>query len=173
MESAYDWVSAMITALLVLATLSLCLVRVIRVDGDSMVPTLTDGDRLLLFSAADEYAPGDIVVIDRYTQSPLIKRVIAVAGDTLDIRPTGDVYRNGELLTEPYIQGATVLRDFSGPLTIPEGYLFVMGDNRSVSLDSRSREVGLIFAKDVVGKVVFRVWPPTAIGGVRGRAYTQ
>lgn len=162
--SLYDWISAMIAALVALAVLFTCFMRVVSVDGDSMVPTLLDGDRLMLLEAGGRYADGDIVVIDRYTQEPLIKRVIAGAGETVEITADGRVYRDGVQLSEPYIQGKTVLRDFDGPLQIPEGYLFVMGDNRAVSLDSRSAEVGLIPEKDVVGKVILRLWPFPRIG---------
>ena len=155
----YDWLSAMIVALTVLVLLFTFCFRIVGVDGESMVPTLQDGDRLVLISAVHTYAAGDVVVVDRYTKEPLIKRVIAVAGDTIDIRSDYTVMINGQILQEPYIQGTTVLRDFSGPITVPDGYLFVMGDNRSVSLDSRSAEVGMVSVKDVVGVARLRIWP--------------
>ena len=164
---AYDWISAMIVALTVLVLLFTFCFRIVGVDGESMVPSLNDGDRLVLVSAGHTYTAGDVVVVDRYTKEPLIKRVIAVAGDTINIRPDYTVILNGQVLDEPYIQGSTVLRDFSGPLTIPEGYLFVMGDNRSVSLDSRSAEVGLVSVKDVVGVARLRIWPLKQFGAIR------
>ena len=162
----YDWLSAMIVALTVLVLLFTFCFRIVGVDGESMVPTLQDGDRLVLISAVHTYAGGDVVVVDRYTKEPLIKRVIAVAGDTIDIRSDYTVMINGQILQEPYIQGNTVLRDFSGPITVPDGYLFVMGDNRSVSLDSRSAEVGLVSVKDVVGVARLRIWPLKRFGAV-------
>lgn len=163
---AYDWISAMIVALTVLVLLFTFCFRIVGVDGESMVPSLNDGDRLVLVSTGHTYTAGDVVVVDRYTKEPLIKRVIAVAGDTINIRPDYTVILNGQVLDEPYIQGSTVLRDFSGPLTIPEGYLFVMGDNRSVSLDSRSAEVGLVSVKDVVGVARLRIWPLKQFGAI-------
>ena len=185
-SSLYDWISAMIAALVALAVLFTCFMRVVSVDGDSMVPTLLDGDRLMLLEAGGRYADGDIVAVsythltlvaggggysyghivllDGFTLKPRIKRVIAGAGETVEITADGRVYRDGVQLSEPYIQGKTLLRDFDGPLQIPEGYLFVMGDNRAVSLDSRSAEVGLIPEKDVVGKVIRRRWPVPRIG---------
>ncbi len=167
-KTAYDWVSAMIVALVALVCLFTFLFRNASVIGDSMVPTLQDGDRLVLLDRVSDYRYGDIVVIDRYVDKPLIKRIIAVEGDRLDICD-GRVYVNGNMLTEPYIQGETVLRDFEGPTTVPEGKVFVMGDNRSVSLDSRSVSVGFISKKDIVGKAFFRIWPWRDIGIVKGR----
>lgn len=160
----YDWLSAMIVALTVLVLLFTFCFRIVGVDGESMVPSLQNGDRLVLVSAGHTYATGDVVVVDRYTKEPLIKRVVAVAGDTIDIHSDYTVTINGQILQEPYIQGNTVLRDFSGPITIPDGYLFVMGDNRSVSLDSRSAEVGLVSVKDVVGVARLRIWPLNRFG---------
>lgn len=160
-EPVYEWISAMVIALIPLVLLFSFVVRMVGVNGDSMVPTLTDGDRLILSCIGNDYRYGDIVVVDRYTKEPLIKRVIAVAGDEIRITPTYQVYVNGQLLSEPYIQGITVKRDFDDTMVVPDGYLFVMGDNRSVSLDSRSKEVGIVSVKNVVGKVLFRIWPLT------------
>lgn len=165
-RETYEWVRSLVGAVLVITLLFTFVVRLMRVGGHSMVPTLQDGDRLVLISAVHTYAGGDVVVVDRYTKEPLIKRVIAVAGDTIDIRSDYTVMINGQILQEPYIQGNTVLRDFSGPITVPDGYLFVMGDNRSVSLDSRSAEVGLVSVKDVVGVARLRIWPLKRFGAV-------
>ena len=162
----YDVVGTLIIALTVFAIVTSYFVRIIGVDGASMQPTLQDGDLLMLSVMEDQYRRGDVVVVDRYTYSPLIKRVIAVGGDTLSITTDGQVYLNDKLLKEDYIQGATVLRDFQGKITVPAGYLFVMGDNRPVSKDSRMDEVGLISVKDVVGKAEFCVWPPKSFGKI-------
>ena len=163
---AYDWISAMISALTVLVLIFTFWFRIVGVDGESMVPSLNDGDRLILLSASGGCVAGDVVVVDRYVKEPLIKRVIAVAGDTINILPDYTVTVNGRVLDEPYITGSTVLRDFSGPVTIPEGYIFVMGDNRAISLDSRSVEVGLVSVKDVVGVAKLRVWPLSQFGRI-------
>lgn len=162
----YDLVGTLMIALIAFAVLTSFIVRVIGVDGISMEPTLQNGDLLMLDVTDDTYQCGDIVVVDRYTYSPLIKRIIAVEGDTLSITSDGRVYLNGALLKEEYIQGKTILRDFTGEITVPRGYLFVMGDNRSVSKDSRMNEVGLISVKDVVGKAEFCFWPLQSFGKV-------
>lgn len=139
--------------------------RICLVDGASMNPGLQDQDRVIITSQPYRPAYGDVVVVDSYTPhgKPLVKRVIGMAGDTIDIDFTaGVVYRNGQALEEPYTAEPTYLkedRDF--PLTVPEGTLFVMGDNRNHSLDSRSQEVGCIDPRDVLGKVLFRIFPFT------------
>ena len=161
-----DVMGTFMIALIVFAILSSFFVRVIGVDGSSMEPTLRDGDLLLLSVTDDTFRNGDVVVVDRYAYTPLIKRIIAIGGDTLSITSDGQVYLNGKLLKEKYIQGKTVLRDFTGEITVPRGYLFVMGDNRSVSKDSRMNEVGLISVKDVVGKAEFCFWPLQSFGSV-------
>ena len=162
----YDVVGTLIIALTVFAIISSYFIRIIGVDGASMQPTLRDGDLLMLSVMEDQYRRGDIVVVDRYTYSPLIKRVIAVGGDTLSITSDGLVYLNDKLLKEEYIQGTTILRDFPGKITVPPGYLFLMGDNRPISKDSRMDEVGLISVKDVVGKAEFCIWPPQSFGKI-------
>lgn len=164
--SAYDWVGTVVVALAVFSILLTYFFRIVGVDGDSMLPTLNNGDRLLLSAMDTEYKHGDIVVVDRYTDKPLIKRVIAVAGDTIDITSDGVVSINGSVIEEPYIQGTTILYDFPGTLTVPSGYLFVMGDNRSMSKDSRKAEIGLISVKDVVGTALYCVWPLQSFGEI-------
>ena len=162
--SVYDWVGTAVVALVVFSLLLAYVFRVVVVDGDSMLPTLTNGDRLLLSTADTFYEYGDIVVIDRYTDEPLIKRVIAVGGDTVKITDKGAVFVNGVELNEPYIQGQTVLFDFDGEVRVPDNALFVLGDNRSISKDSRKAEIGFISIKDVAGKAVFCVWPLQSFG---------
>ncbi len=134
----------------------------------SMEPTVSPNDYLILSRQAytfGEIQRGDIIVfrsdlkLDDTHYKLLIKRVIAVAGDTITIRD-GNVYLNGELLDEPYIaEGGT---DGNLSITVPTGRIFVMGDNRSVSVDSRT--LGTIEVEDVVGKAIFRVFPFTKIG---------
>jgi signal peptidase I len=130
-----------------------------------MVPTLHDGDWLAISSVTPSLRHGDIVVITKPWERniPIIKRVIAMPGDTLDIDfENGIVYLNGEILEEPYIAEKTNLEyNARLPMTIPEGYLFVMGDNRNNSLDSRSDQVGLINKKYVLGKAFFRFYKDT------------
>lgn len=165
--SVYDWVEAAVFALVCVVLVFTFLFRIVGVDGESMQNTLMDHDRLILVH--NFYTPqrGDIVVINRYTEEPLVKRIIAIGGDTIDIDPeTLLVSVNGEVLDEPYLDCPTPLYDFAGPLTIEEGYVFVMGDNRVNSHDSRSFDIGLINVKDIMGKAVFRIWPLSSVGGL-------
>lgn len=156
------------------------------VDGTSMVPTLADNDRLLVNRIDKDYEQGDILIIDSdkarlldesgniYEQEGLkkriVKRLIAKGGQQIDIDfSQGVVYVDGEALTEPYINNLTT-RDncaFTYPLTVPEGYVYVLGDNRSVSRDSRDEKVGLIPEKNIVGKVILRISPFSSFGKVR------
>lgn len=162
----YDWISAMIFALLVPVILFTLFIRIVTVEGDSMDTTLKNDDHLVLLTCVDDYAHGDIVVVDRYTAEPLIKRVIAMSGDTIEITTQGEVYLNGNRLEEPYVQGATYPNAMQGPVRVPDGYLFVMGDNRLVSRDSRAADIGLVPVDDVVGKAVYRLWPLSSFGGL-------
>lgn len=164
--AVYDWLGTLMIALIVLSLALSYAVRMFGVDGDSMLPTLNNGDIVLLAPFDTQYARGDIIVVDRYTDEPLVKRVIAVGGDTIDISDTGEVSINGIVITEDYIQGKTVRNDFVGPVEIPEGYLFVMGDNRTISKDSRMEEIDLVSVKDVVGKAFYCVWPADSSGPV-------
>lgn len=164
--AVYDWVHALTIALVAIILVFTFFMRVVSVEGDSMLPTLEGEDRLLLTALVSDYERGDIVVVDRYTDAPLIKRVIAVAGDTVEIDSACRLYINGVLQREDYIMGYTVHRDMNGPAMVPEGCVFVMGDNRTVSKDSRMEEIGMVSCKDVVGKVLFRVWPFRSFGSV-------
>lgn len=163
---AYDWVSTLVISLLSLVIAFTFFLRIVRVDGDSMVNTLHHEDRLLLFTAVSEYQRGDIVVVDRYTIEPLVKRVIAVGGDTIKIDEDGYVYLNGSLLSEPYAAQYTPQKDCTEAVVIPSGYVFLMGDNRPESLDSRFDEIGLVLEKDLVGKAIFRLSPPSGFGRI-------
>lgn len=163
----YEYVDALIVAMVLLVLIFTFLVRIAGVQGNSMQPNLQTGDRLIL--SVHFYQPqyGDIVVINRYTEDPLVKRVIGLSGDRIRIdRDTGKVYRNGEVLVEPYLTVSTPPRDLTDEVTVPEGSLFVMGDNRTVSKDSRSREVGMIPESDVVGKAIWRIWPLPSFGAL-------
>lgn len=141
--------------------------RPCTVEGSSMVPTLQNGDRLMLNCLDREVEYGDIIAIRREKEMPLIKRVIAKEGDTLYIDAlSGGVYRNGKLVDEPYLTEITPCKDLEGEVTIPQGCLFVMGDNRSDSHDSRYEDIGMVSAADVIGTAVFRFYPLSEIGGV-------
>lgn len=163
----YEYVEAILMAMLLLVVLFTFCFRVAGVIGDSMEPNLSGGDRLILQTHVNELAYGEIVVVNRYTEEPLIKRVIGKAGDTILIEEkTGNVYRNGILLEESYIDGITEPKGLSGEVTVPAGCLFVMGDNRGVSKDSRSEEIGMVSEHDVVGKAILRIWPFKSFGWI-------
>lgn len=158
---------ASLCAVTVVIVLFSMLFRPCEVQGNSMNPTLHNGDRLLLFNWDYEPAVGDIVAIRREEGSPLIKRVIALGGDRLFIDPaSGAVYRNGRLLDEPYLTSRTAPIHLAGEITVPEGMLFVMGDNRAHSRDSRYADVGPIAVDQVIGKAVWRFYPFADLGGV-------
>ena len=155
----YEWVSAAVIAAVTVALLFSCVFRIVNVNGDSMCATLSSGDRLVLSNLF--YTPdyGDIVVITRTNDTPLIKRVIAVEGDRVRIdKDTGKVYRNDVELEEPYVLGGfTPQNGMSDEITVPAGTIFVMGDNRRESLDSRI--LGVQSMDNLVGRVLFRIAP--------------
>lgn len=162
----YDVVEVLVVSLACIVLLFTFLFRVVGVEGDSMMDTLYGGDRLILCPALSSPDRGDIVVINRYTDEPLVKRVIGVAGDTLEIdEELHRVRLNGELLDEPYVQYPTPAYDMTGEVAVPEGYVFVMGDAPwNDSHDSRAADIGLVPVDDIVGWAAFRIWPPQRIG---------
>ncbi len=162
----FEWTAALVAALLVLVAVFTFFLRIVRVEGDSMLSTLRDGEQLLVATAVSDFQHGDIVVIDRYAVDPLIKRVVAVSGDTLRITRDGQVLLNGSPLSEPYAQGVTHQKECTDTVIVPSGYVFVMGDNRPFSLDSRSEEIGLVLEKDIIGKAICRILPLPSFGGI-------
>lgn len=167
----FEWYDSMVFALTAIVLVFVFLVRVITVSGYSMEPTLFWGDRVAVQSMLYTPKRGDVVVMDGYIDygDPLVKRIIAVGGDTLDIDfATGIVTLNGEQLDEPYISAPTKqFYDIAFPVVVPEGYVFVMGDNRPNSLDSRSSEVGFIDERDIMGKVLLRIFPFDHFGTIQ------
>ena len=169
----YEWVQALVCSVLAVVLLFTFVVRLIGVDGHSMVPTLQDGDRLLVLNSLwdDDYQYGDIVVLrkDTFMEEPIVKRVIATEGQTVDIDfAAGNVYVDGELLEEDYINEPTYVEEGTEfPLTVPEGSIFVMGDNRNHSSDSRSSDLGTVDTRYVIGKEVFLLFPGADEGTAR------
>ena len=157
-------------ALAVIVLFFVFAVRIITVSGVSMQPTLYGGDRVAVQSMLYTPQRGDVVVVDGYINygDPLVKRIIALGGDTVDINfETGAVTLNGAVLEEPYISAPTTTGyDVEFPVTVPEGCVFVMGDNRPRSLDGRSTEVGFIDERDILGKVLLRVFPLSSFGKI-------
>lgn len=164
-------------------------IRPVTVEGQSMESTLQNGDRLLMTDLLYTPERGDIVIIDNEhsylydengnlvegdglpQEKRLIKRVIAVGGEEINIDfETGTVSIDGEVLDEPYINNLTIIDEgafHSYPVYVPEGYYFVMGDNRQNSTDSRSSYVGLVPEDAVLGKAIFRI-TPSSFGGIYG-----
>lgn len=159
----YDWVQCIVSALVVGILIFIFVARVVSVDGSSMYPTLYDTDKLITSNLFYTPKQGDVIVFqtDSYGKEPLVKRVIAVGGQTVDIDfDAGVVYVDGEALDEPYVNVPTYEReDFPGEVTVPAGCLFVMGDNRNASTDSRSDMVGFVDERCIIGKVLLIVFP--------------
>ncbi len=159
----YEWLDSPLYAILLILIIFTFFVRVVGVSGESMMPTFHDGDWLTVSAVSANIEKGDVVIVTQPNErhEPLIKRVIATGGDVIDIDfATGEVTVNGKILDEPYIKDLTHRQgDFEGPLTVPEGYLFVMGDNRNKSLDSRFNAIGLIDERYILGVAQVRIFP--------------
>ena len=159
--NVFEIFEAIIAAFFVITLVFTFIFRVFSVDGPSMKPTLQDGDKVVVSTMGYKAQKGDVVVLSSTEglKKPIIKRVVAVAGDTVDINfTTGVVTVNGT--EEHYTDELTTQQfDVAFPLTVPEGTVFVLGDNRGVSLDSRSTQVGCVDERLIVGKVLFRFFP--------------
>ena len=156
----------LVFGLTVVLLLFMLIFRVVVVSGPSMMDTLRDGDSLLLISNIFYRNPkyGDVIVASKDSfkdGEPIIKRVIATEGQTVDIDfEAGIVYVDGKALEEPYVRTATNLKEgVQFPLTVSEGCVFVMGDNRNDSLDSRSLQIGQIDRREILGRVLFLAFP--------------
>ena len=162
----YEWVQALVCSVLTVVLVFTFGIRLIGVDGHSMVPTLQDGDRLLVTTSllSGDYEYGDIVIIQKGSFAggePIVKRVIATGGQTVDIDfETGAVYVDGTLLEADYINELTFVEEGTEfPLTVPEGSIFVMGDNRNHSSDSRDASLGTVDTRYVIGRAVLLAFP--------------
>ena len=171
----YFWAKTLSVALVILILVNTFFLRLSSVSGSSMYPTLANMDQLLLQVAGyntqrNPAQRGDIVVVisEEYGSGiPLVKRIIGVAGDVIDITEEGDITVNGTVLQEPYIS-APILQDYKGsvnyPYTVTTGHVFVVGDNRNNSFDSR--DLGELPCANIIGKAVVRIWPLSKLGGV-------
>ena len=167
----FDLTGTVLCAMFALLLVLSIFCRQVTVDGDSMNDTLQNHDRLLVACMGYEPKCGDIVIVTHGENLPeaIVKRVIATAGQTLEIDyKTGDVIVDGVLLRESYIKGVTraTIENWNIPRVIPDGYIFVMGDNRENSLDSRSSRVGLIPVENVIGRAFVRWYPFEKLGGI-------
>ncbi|MCL2392186.1 MAG: signal peptidase I [Oscillospiraceae bacterium] len=156
----YDWLQCLVSAIICGIFIFVFIGRTIGVDGESMMNTLHNRDRVIMSNLFYTPQNGDIVVFhspsEAFGGTPLVKRVIGIAGQSIDIDfETGEVFINGDVIDEPYILELTTYNRhrFDGPVMIPEGYVFVMGDNRNFSTDSRAREVGMVDTRFILGRV--------------------
>lgn len=163
-REVYDWIQCLITALIICVMIFVFFIRVIDVVGTSMLPTLQHGNKMLVSGFLYKPKYGDVVVFKADSYDPdkaLVKRVIAVSGDDINIDfDKGIVYVNGEPIEESYINELTKTKlDFIGPKEVPEGCVFVMGDNRNASTDSRDSRIGMVDSRLILGKVYFVLFP--------------
>ncbi len=159
-------VFALITAAAVAVLVATLWLPVLQIYGSSMTPTLTEG-QIVVSVKANEMQPGDIVAF-YYGNKVLIKRYIAGPGTWVDIQEDGTILLNGEVLEEPYLTEKSFgICDLELPYQVPEGMYFLVGDQRETSVDSRHSSVGCISQDQIVGKIVFRVWPMDVFGTVQ------
>lgn len=160
-ESVYDFAGIIVAALLSVCIIFTFFFKISTVVGESMENTLKDGNTVIISATNHDIEYGDVIVISQpnYYEKVLIKRVIAVGGQTIYFdRMTGKVVVDGEQLDEPYIkENMEFTYSMTSTYTVPEGKLFVMGDNRNESADSRDMGIGMIDERYVVGKVLYRV----------------
>lgn len=139
---------------------------VLEIYGSSMTPTMQNGDIVFSLKTSD-FQQGDVVAF-YYNNKILVKRVIAGPADWVDIDPDGTTYVNGEVLDEPYVTDpAYGDTNIELPYQVPDGRIFVMGDHRSTSVDSRNTAVGCVAQEQIVGKILFRIWPLNQIGPLK------
>lgn len=170
-RNTYDWIQCLTSALIVCVVIFLFFIRVIDVRGTSMNPTLNNQDKMLVSDLFYKPKAGDIVVFKKDQYDPdkaLVKRVIATEGQEINIDfDKGIVYVDGQAIEEDYISELTTTKlDFIGPQTVPDGCVFVMGDNRNMSTDSRKSEIGMVDNRLIIGKVYCVIFPLTSFGMV-------
>ena len=156
---------ALITVAAIAVLVAVLLLPVLQIYGVSMMPTLNDGDIVISVKGAD--IENQDIVAFYYNNKILVKRVIAQAGEWVDMDEAGNVRVNGKLLEEPYVEGkAKGECDITFPYQVPEGKLFVMGDHRDVSVDSRNSAVGCVSEEQIVGKLIMCIWPLNNFGKI-------
>lgn len=165
-----EWVQAIAIALVIAIVIRTYVFSLIKVNGHSMLPTLHHNERLVVVKLGYTPKQGDIIILNppEKERGPFVKRVIAVEGQTVNIDfEKHKVYVDGVALEEDYINEPTIQRgNIAFPVTVPEDHVFVMGDNRNNSRDSRYTDVGMIPYKEIIGKVTIRIWPLNRLGSV-------
>lgn len=155
----------LITVAAIAVLVATLLLPILQIYGTSMAPTLEDGDIVLTIKTS-KFKTGDVIAF-YYNNKILVKRVIGVSGDWISMDEDGDVTLNGNQLQEPYVVDKSIGEcNIDFPYQVPEDKLFVMGDHRSVSIDSRSTTIGCISQEQIVGKLVFRLWPFDVWGAI-------
>ena len=177
-----EWIEVLCSAMVMVVVLFTFVFRIATIEGESMLYTLEENDKVVISNLNYEPRQGDIVVVSRNTENtikaettsnePIIKRVIAVGGQTVDIDfKTGTVYVDGKVLEEDYLGSPTYDKyDVDFPIYIPEGYIFIMGDNRGDSMDSRDARIGdggLVDERYVLGRAIYRFMPFNKIGKLK------
>lgn len=173
-QEIIEWADSIVISVLCVVLLFTFAFRMVGVKGASMEDTLKTGDKVIIYNLFYKPKAGDIVVVSRAdlkengtTAEPIIKRVIATEGQTIRFDfNTGDVFVDDVLLDEPYVKGYTIPGrvPMDNPYTVPDGHVFVMGDHRSVSKDSRTQEVGAIDERYILGKAFFQLFPFSEVG---------
>ena len=167
-KTLYEWLEEIVIALTLVILVFTFLFRVVTVTGESMLPNFVEGQKLIDTNLGHSVEQGTVVVITNVLNEPIIKRVIATEGQTVDIDyETGVVYVDGEAVDETQfgLENGITTRPYSTleamvfPQTVPEGCVFVLGDNRSVSKDSRYTEVGMVDTRHILGEAVFTLYP--------------
>lgn len=169
-REVFDWVQAIIAAVVIALFIRTFLFTLVRVDGPSMEPTLQNNNILIVTRAGYQPKAGDVIIFrpEKHQDTPYVKRIIATQGQEVDIDPeTGDVFVDGVLLEEDYIKEKIHrLYDVKFPVVVPEDCVFVMGDNRNNSSDSRRTDVGMVKNDSIIGKANVRIWPPQEWGKI-------
>lgn len=173
MKELFSWLRTIGITLVVAGVIITFIAQFVNVRGQSMEPTYHDGDRVLIFKPGNEYKLGDIVVINHVLKEPIIKRVIATEGQIVDFDQTNyEVIVDGKTIpgsTFNLENNQTIIENITGqmmnfPQTVPEGCVFVLGDNRMHSEDSRFHEIGMVPVEKIIGKVVLNVFPFDTFG---------
>ena len=167
LKEIFSWIMTFVIAIILALLIRTFIFEVVQVKQSSMYPTLVEDERLICVKIGYKFSSpkrGDIVVIKIDENTDYVKRIIACGGEKIKIE-NSKVYINGKELVEEYLEENLIYDDFS-EVTVPEGCYFVMGDNRPGSKDSRDNSVGFIAKENIVGKVVFRLFPFDRFGKV-------